>query len=237
MNRNRLGDSRVGTICRWIECLQIGIGMKPSGHLKYPPFYEDAGIDAMRIQGSKENLCVAMFLSTLALLVSLTACDQPSKAELPESVKRGDVDAVRSFLAKGIDPDIQDPSGATALHIAARDGRIEIVELLLSKGAAIDASSEPAVQALFSAAMHGRPEIADFLLENGVDPNTRELEIEWTPLMYAAYYGHAGVVESLLKRGADPTIENKEGITALACAESAGHPEMVDLLRNAGAKK
>lgn len=58
--------------------------------------------------------------------------------ELPEIVVRaaeGDLDGVRTWLDRGINPDIAGRKGETALMLAARNGRLEVVELLLDRGA------------------------------------------------------------------------------------------------------
>lgn len=56
--------------------------------------------------------------------------------------KKDNADGVRWLLGRGADPDIENYSGRTALHLAARDGRTEHVELLLAAGAAINVRDE-----------------------------------------------------------------------------------------------
>ena len=57
------------------------------------------------------------------------------KPALTAACHRGHLDTVRILLEAGADVDIQDASGKTPLHHAARDGHSEIVKLLLDKKA------------------------------------------------------------------------------------------------------
>ena len=47
----------------------------------------------------------------------------------------GDVAAVRSFIAAGINPNVTDVAKVQALHVACASGRSRVVELLLEEGA------------------------------------------------------------------------------------------------------
>lgn len=53
------------------------------------------------------------------------------------------------------------------------------------------------------------------LLKLGADPNAADKE-GWTPLHVAAWKGYLCHVDMLLERGADVTLENKQGLTAVA---------------------
>ena len=92
-----------------------------------------------------------------------------------EACARGDVDALRGFLAA--DPTLARATspaaphgGWTALHAAAKAGRLEAVQMLIAHGA---------------------------------DPNAREAGDNTCPLHWAAAHGHTDVVRALLDAGAD----------------------------------
>jgi ankyrin repeat protein len=55
--------------------------------------------------------------------------------------------------------------------------------------------------------------------------------------MWAAKKGNKAVVKTLLVRNADVNIKNKKGLTALKYATEKGHTEIVELLKQAGAKE
>ncbi len=68
----------------------------------------------------------------------------------------GDLPKVRKFLAQGVNPDIRDAAGYTALHYAALKGHIEICDILLQHGADINATTRAGMAtALHRAATSG----------------------------------------------------------------------------------
>jgi hypothetical protein len=64
---------------------------------------------------------------------------------------------------------VEEPSGDTYLHVAARKGYLEIVELLLEKGAAINAQNRFGATPLMAAAANERKEVVKLLMERGAD--------------------------------------------------------------------
>lgn len=60
-------------------------------------------------------------------------------AQVVEAAKIGDVETLSRVFATGVDVDVADVDGRTALHHAVRDGELETVEFLLRAGARIDA--------------------------------------------------------------------------------------------------
>ena len=49
--------------------------------------------------------------------------------------------------------------------------------------------------------------------------------------------GHIETVEILVAAGADVNAESEEGNTPLTWAAKSGHPEIVDILKQAGARQ
>lgn len=89
--------------------------------------------------------------------------------------------------------------------------------------------------ALHTAAVYGQADAALLLLDNGADVNEGNF-ISGTPLMAAADNGRIEVVRILLERGANVCVV-ADGGTALDGARKAGHGDIVELLRAAGAEK
>lgn len=159
---------------------------------------------------------------------------------LQEAAAVGDVNSVRSLLAKGVGADSWDDNfKKTGLQRAAMNGHKEVVALLLDKGARVDAKdSFPGATALSYAAERGQKEIVEMLIAKGADVNARRgYPAGDRPLHSAVRAGHKDVVEQLLAHGANVNAKNDEGRTALSLAQAKGHTEIVELLRRHGVKE
>ena len=197
----------------------------------------------------------------LALLLPLAGCDKSSdQAEARQALKRlgipysreafvehlrnGDPLVVDLFVAAGMDPNARDGSGVTPLMRFAMEGNSEAVQRLIAKGADVNAKDNTGQTALIAAAGYGRTAIVQLLIDKGADVNAQGTEGE-TALMQAALNGYAIIAKLLLDRGADVQAKTKSGKTALSYAEDKsvgflggeGRPEIVTLLKQAGAKE
>lgn len=94
--------------------------------------------------------------------------------------------------------------------------------------------------ALVMAVIAESNEIFDVLMAVGASPNTVLINTKYTPLMAAVSKGKIDVVHKLLRAGADVHFQDKDGHTALECAEkmikdgTAGKngQRIVDVLRD-----
>ncbi|XP_018599553.1 ankyrin repeat domain-containing protein 39 isoform X2 [Scleropages formosus] len=82
----------------------------------------------------------------------------------------GDLDRVRSFLNKGVDPNVLDQAGYTALHYASRSGSESVCALLLSQKACPNPRTKGGATPLHRAAYCGRLGVLKLLLDAGADP-------------------------------------------------------------------
>jgi Ankyrin repeats (3 copies) len=87
--------------------------------------------------------------------------------DLIESIKKGRVEIVHAYLAKGASSNARDAKGGTALHWAAARGEESIVELLVAHGADVDARDASGKTPLQVAESRGKSEIAAFLRNRG----------------------------------------------------------------------
>ncbi|ROI74418.1 Fibroblast growth factor receptor 1-A [Anabarilius grahami] len=82
----------------------------------------------------------------------------------------GDVERVRAFIKKGIDPNMRDQANYSALHYASRAGEQSVCELLLDCGACVNAQTRGGATPLHRAAYCGHYSVLQLLLDRGADP-------------------------------------------------------------------
>jgi Ankyrin repeats (3 copies)/Ankyrin repeat len=161
---------------------------------------------------------------------------------LGKAVQKNDARAVKALLAEGADPNAKNIVGRPLLIEAAKRGYHDIVRALLDKGAHPNARSEDDLTALLAAAEAGHVETVRALLASKADidlPRERGLIRGTTPLIAAASAGKAEVVKVLLEKGANVNakMEVSGNLTALYLAREGKYPEVVRLLKEAGAKE
>ena len=128
------------------------------------------------------------------------------RGTLHKACDKGNIEAVKQFLADGADVNVKDKDGGTPLSYAAFHGQTEIVELLIAKGADVNAKNKYGVTPLHFAAGYGRKETVELLIAKGADVNAK-------------------VVSG-----------PKQGLTPLDAANETNHPKTADLLRKHGGK-
>jgi ankyrin repeat protein len=155
---------------------------------------------------------------------------------LVDAARNGDLDAVRSQLKGGADPNEAAPDGSTAVHWAVHRDNLDMLNALLAAGARPDRVTRYEVAPLALAAQNGNAALVDRLLAAGADPDTVSQEGQ-TALMTAARNGSVAAVRALLRRGAkvDPA-ESFRGQTALMFAAGEGNTDAAELLLEFGAE-
>ena len=198
-----------------------------------------------------ERFFFVIFLASVLMLTTfgLEASGGSARSELEkkgytytetsfvECAKKGDVDAIKLFLAEGMDVNAMNERGQTALSRSAEYQRTEVVTLLLGKGAEVDkVGGRYARTALMEAAGAGNVVIIKQLADKGADINAKDHESS-TPIFFACMYGHVEAVKLLIELGANVNVQAVIGRTPMSLAETNGHAEIVQILKAAGAKK
>ena len=154
---------------------------------------------------------------------------------LVEAAKAADTPSVRTLLEKGVDPDIPQPDGATALHWAAHWDDAVMARGLVGAGANVNATNDFGATALWLASLNGSASLVETLLTAGADANAT-LPSGETVLMTASRTGSATAVRGLVAHGARiDAQEHTRGQTALMWAVAQGHAEVVSALVELGA--
>jgi ankyrin repeat protein len=117
---------------------------------------------------------------------------------------------VGRLIKWGVDLNIRDNGGKTALIWASYENNIEVVKLLIEAGANLDIRTNGGRTALMLASYNNYGEIVKLLIKAGAHLNIRN---NWgkTALIEASYYDHIEVVKLLLENFADECILDDGG--------------------------
>jgi hypothetical protein len=164
----------------------------------------------------------------LVLLFPLIAFAQDPKEEFFAAARKGDVEAMKTLLAKGVDVNSKTSYGATALSYACDRGHTAVVRLLIEKGADVNArDSFYNATPITWAAQRGFAEIVNLLLDKGAVGSKDQL------LMMGVYGHHNELIKLMLDRGG---ILPETLSLALKEAEGNEWADVADILKKAGAK-
>ena len=168
-------------------------------------------------------------------LASSLGLAAPDDLRLIQAVRNQDVELARKLVEEGVDVNVPQGDGATALHWAAHRDDLVTADLLIRAGASVNATNDLGATPLHVACQNRGGPMVELLLATGADANANLL-IGETVLMTCARTGDARSVQALLAHGAK-TDEKESGHdqTALMWAAAHGHPEVVRLLLQAGA--
>jgi ankyrin repeat protein len=118
-----------------------------------------------------------------------------------DSAGKGDGDAVKLFLAAGMNPNSANTDGRPALFAAALAGNETIVDQLLDAGADVNTKTKDGQTPLMGAAVKGNTRIVNILFSRGADLNVKD-NYEFTALMYADGAEKSETRAALIKAGA-----------------------------------
>ncbi|WP_067270276.1 ankyrin repeat domain-containing protein [Mitsuaria sp. 7] len=186
--------------------------------------------------------------------------DTSAPPELHVAARNDHAATVMKLLLEGVDPNVRDKQGNTALHVAIREESGKAFETLLkSPGTDVSAINQAGETPLMLAALKGQLDWARELVKRGAlvnEPGWSALHyaaagpnehlVRWlveqgaeidarsdngtTPLMMAAGYGGLSGAEVLIAAGADAALRNDHQMTAADFARRAGQDEMAEKL-------
>lgn len=151
-----------------------------------------------------------------------------------EAARKGDLDALQSYLQAGMPIASRNVFSSTALMAAAEANQLEAAKLLLAAGAEVDAASTNLQTPLHRAVASGFPAMTQLLLAAGAQPEATTLE-GWTPLFYAVDTNNLGLTDYLISVGCKPNRQDRFGNTPLMIATRKNAVEMAKKLISLGA--
>ena len=181
---------------KWL--IEKGADKHQTSHLVRPDRFMPAIYD-----WSPHSIALTNGYLTLAELVRIDNTRHFTQKDLFfDAVKSGFEEEVHNHLQQGININITNDKGQTALMIAAKNGKDIIVNVLLSARADVSIKDKDAFSALLYAASAGNPQSVQSLLQAGANPNDA-LPNNQTALMLAARAGSSDTVHLLIEAGAD----------------------------------
>jgi ankyrin repeat protein len=140
------------------------------------------------------------------------------------------MEIVRLLLERGIDVNVQNRKGVSALMIAAEKGKLDVVESLIVAGANLNLKDSENFTALDHAVNEGQADVARLLLERGGQSRANfktEAELRVATrnfaLLRAAITNNLAEVKKQLEAGADINTRSRRGDTALILAIEFGY--------------
>mmetsp|Transcript_9577 Transcript_9577/g.13584 ORF Transcript_9577/g.13584 Transcript_9577/m.13584 type:complete len:307 (-) Transcript_9577:7-927(-) len=156
-----------------------------------------------------------------------------SQTPLIVAVEARNAEMTRLLLSMKADPDLADPKGVTALHIAVFDGMHAVVDALLDGGAKVNARDRHGQTALFFA-----PDRETCMRLHRANADTTALNAKGQTALHLA--SHAGLNDTvlwMLETMSLPSINltDKHGRTAVYCAARSNLKATIMLLQEHGA--
>lgn len=194
----------------------------------------------LKLPLSVRNVLLSLLLGILFLA---TACVDKESQSFVDAALWGDYRYVRNALMSGINVNVRDKDGNTALIAACEKNEINIVNLLLRNGADVNAKNKAGQTALIVTAFipireKDQMEIIERLISAGANPDAKD-ERGNTALMnnLLLHNPDIDVIKTLIAANTDVNAKNRFGTSVLMLAQDYGDTTILKLLRDSGAKK
>ena len=215
-----------------------------------------ANVNARSKQG-RTPLMLASLLNGGSPLVALmlskgadaTVSDTRGDTALGLAASIGEIATMRLLLAAGADPKAANSKGEPPIILATKSKNAAAVQILIDKGVDVKVANTSfnnvrngpiamiRLTPLHRAAAFGPLEMVASLLQAGADVNARDGRA-LTPLMFSVATDSPSpqIVRALLQAGANVNLRDNTGETALDWAAKFGYPDVLAILKKAGAE-
>ncbi|XP_063906156.1 ankyrin-3-like [Zophobas morio] len=179
------------------------------------------GITALQLACERGVYANAKLLLDCGASINILDRGNNNALHFASSSKYDTTDIVNLLITRGIDVNIQNNSGATALHLVCEKGSHESAHILLKYGSSINVVDKDNCSALHYASRSwtDNRNIIKLLIEKGIDVNIQD-EKNNNALHYAAKAEceKEDIFELLIEKGINVNFQNKSGTTALHLA-------------------
>lgn len=161
-------------------------------------------------------------------------------SSLITAAERGNDEGCKALIDKGVNLNMKNKDGRTALMICAEKRNYQICTALIDKGKGmglqLDSKDNLGNTALLISAYLGRERIAKYIILAGADVNVKNNN--WcTALIVTSYLGQENIAKALLDNEAELNVKYKRGnYTALIFATVKDHSKIVLALIKKGAE-
>lgn len=159
--------------------------------------------------------------------------DQLTQRAFLDAVRNGSIPTVKQYISQGINVNITNNQGTTALHEAGPWGQTEIAKLLIESGANVNQEDNNSQTPLHKAASysHQAEPTAQLLIDNGAIVTLSD-DKGMTPLHYACT---GSMCHMLTEKGADIHARDQRGWTPLHYDSNWGRLSAIQYLVENGA--
>jgi ankyrin repeat protein len=145
------------------------------------------------------------------------------------------VEVVQLLLEAGAEMDVQNSSGESTLHHAARGGFLPVMKFFLGRNIAVEARNQDGHTPLAIACLSAPEEVVRLLLDHGAD--AKVIDGDSNTILHLAVSGKSEEVVNMVldESGIDVIARNESGKTALDLAVNLGEYSIVRSLLAKGA--
>lgn len=167
--------------------------------------------------------------------INPNAQNSDGRTVLIAAAARGDLETVNLLLSRGVDLNVKDKRGYSAMSHAIEAMYENVVDVLLSRPE-LDPNCRGLNQrpALLAYVWRDNKERVEKLVAHGADVNAQDADGD-TALHGAAQTGNVEIIRLLLDKGASLNLKNKQGGTPLMWAAVYGNDDAARLLLSRGA--